>query len=76
MSRQDAQSLVEQAEGRKIYDEAIREIALGHVTFEHEVHRLKIMQRQCQAKGDVKTCRHWTIAERMLVRQRKVLTLD
>jgi len=71
MADRRTQSIIEQAEGRKLADEAIREVALGHSTFEDELARLKSARQSCSKKGDVKLCRHWTIAERLVKKAQK-----
>ena len=58
--------IIEQAEGRKLYEAALREVELGHTTFEAELLRLKEAKKACSKKGDVKLCKHWTIAEKLL----------
>lgn len=63
-----ALSIIEQAEGRKLCEEALREIELGHTDFEAELVRIKQQKSSCKQKGDAKVWKHWTIAERLLKR--------
>lgn len=66
MSDKKALAIIEQAEGRKLCDEALREIELGHTDFRSELARFKQSKSFCKQKGDAKLCKHWTIAEQLL----------
>lgn len=68
MADRRALIIIEQAEGRKLCDEALREIELGHTSFAKELARFKDAKASCKKKGDDKLCKHWMIAERLLKR--------
>lgn len=64
MAKDRAKALIEQSEGRKLCDEALREIELGRSTFVDELARFRDAKKTCEKDGP--GCRHWTVAERLL----------
>ena len=64
MATDRAKALIEQSEGRKLCDEALREIELGRSTFVKELARFRDSKKTCEKDGP--GCRHWTAAERLL----------
>lgn len=76
MSDRRALAIIEQAEGRKLCDEALREIQLGHTDFASELARFKNLKSSCKQRGDAKLCKHWTIAERLLKKARAEVITD
>ena len=65
MANDRAKALIEQSEGRKLCDEALREIELGRSTFVDELTRFRDAK---QIEKDGPGGRHWTVAERLLKR--------
>jgi hypothetical protein len=58
-----AKALIEQSEGRRLCDEALREIELGRSTFVDELARIRDAKK---IEKDGPGGRHWTAAERLL----------
>ena len=64
MATDRAKVIVEQSEGRKLCDEALREIELSRSTFVNELARFRDGKKTCEK--DRPGSRHWTVAERLL----------
>lgn len=66
-----AQLQIQHAEACRLAEEALREIELGHTSFEAELERLKSAAKACKPGRDDKDLRHYTLAKRMLAKKAK-----